>query len=871
MKNIKILILFLLASLSVNAQKVSNIEYCYDSQGNLVTGCVPVTVNGIQTYLVQDTSYCVGEDRHIEWDNVRSGSTAWIQVVGGACSMPEVTFEYNQDSICQFSCTSYDLLVNQYGLDSLAITEHNGDITIINDTDTHNLINVLTGSNGLDSVVVTDVNGLIQQFVDTDTWNTVSVLTGLNGLDSIVTTNPDGVSHQFADTDTDTWNIVDVSNGFNGLDSVTITNPDGTQNTFIDTVWPRDSICEIAKECVDTSSILFLQAFDGRDSTVFLASDGTFLGDHVDTNTDTSHNTVEVFPNGISITYPDGTTQAYLDVDTEYTFSTDTVISNDTTYFNFNVIAGGTTIYTSTTFDTGGTGNEYTFEDTTVVTTNPIFGDTTFNWTYVYENGIRIDTIISWDTNTETDTRILDSLNQTTGCTDYWYVSESNTLAEWSICPPSIDDICELIDSLGCLPPVTNHNSAVTALNTPVVINYCDNDFGLDSDIDPTIIFKQASSNGGTFVDNGDCTATYTPPAGSLQNDTIPYCVVDQEGDTSNVSLLTVEIEKDPIVDISHQSTTNPDNLVTDIQFRQNDSPSVPANASDCITLTLRMTTPSGVVVEDTHMGQWGTDIPTTFFDQFGITGGVQTWNPSGNWFLTGYTKNEATGTPAYSDPNLANDIEWIAGYDCGCTGENIIEDTDVLCKFRIWHWDNNTYTVAGTASDPNGFPRPPEIGGICELNGDPLALFSGQGYPAVPTQINAFVGGNNPTNNINAEFVFYEIEDCNGNTFALSDTTTQAEWTAAFSAPISEAIQSICPSFSVDGVRSFFAPTLFPTAQIIDTYGGQAGGWAGYWISNYLTTCDCECNTFTVRYRDLNNPANTAGICIESKNFLDR
>ena len=66
--------------------------------------------------------------------------------------------------------------------------------------------------------------------------------------------------------------------------------------------------------------------------------------------------------------------------------------------------------------------------------------------------------------------------------------------------------------------PAANDDSDSTHLNTPVTISVLAND---DLGDEPTTItaFDATSANGGTVVDNGDGTLTYTPASGFVGTD----------------------------------------------------------------------------------------------------------------------------------------------------------------------------------------------------------------------------------------------------------------------------------------------------------------------------------------------------------------
>ena len=193
--------------------------------------------------------------------------------------------------------------------------------------------------------------------------------------------------------------------------------------------------------------------------------------------------------------------------------------------------------------------------------------------------------------------------------------------------------------------------------------------------------------------------------------------------------------------------------------------------------------------------------------------------------------------------------------------------------KYREWTWDNNTYTVS--PPDPNNpgvqfpNPKPPTIGGIFEVYGDPNNILSASGVPNTPGQINAFIGSVAPINNDPVEFEAFQVEDCNGIQYNIDPIA--ANWAASSNAAVRQAIQNICPVFNENGVRSFFNTTSYPTEQIIFKEGSAHGGWAGYWLSESTNDESCDCDYYIVRFRDVGEPQHQLGIIVRSINYLQR
>ena len=100
-------------------------------------------------------------------------------------------------------------------------------------------------------------------------------------------------------------------------------------------------------------------------------------------------------------------------------------------------------------------------------------------------------------------------------------------------------------------------DSASTAEDTAVTTgNVLTNDNLGD---EPTTItaFDAASANGGTVVNNGDGTFTYTPAANFNGTDTFTYTITDNDGETSNGTVtITVTAVNDVPVAAADSATT---------------------------------------------------------------------------------------------------------------------------------------------------------------------------------------------------------------------------------------------------------------------------------------------------------------------------
>jgi hypothetical protein len=81
-------------------------------------------------------------------------------------------------------------------------------------------------------------------------------------------------------------------------------------------------------------------------------------------------------------------------------------------------------------------------------------------------------------------------------------------------------------------PPIAESDSAVTAVNVPMVVDVLANDS--DPDGDDLIVTSAGSAEHGTVVVNADNTVTYTPNTGFEGNDTFQYFISDRLGGTSS-------------------------------------------------------------------------------------------------------------------------------------------------------------------------------------------------------------------------------------------------------------------------------------------------------------------------------------------------
>ncbi|WP_265522738.1 Ig-like domain-containing protein [Oerskovia flava] len=86
-------------------------------------------------------------------------------------------------------------------------------------------------------------------------------------------------------------------------------------------------------------------------------------------------------------------------------------------------------------------------------------------------------------------------------------------------------------------------DSASTIADTPVAIDLTTNDDIPEGSSSPSV--DSTSTEGGTVVDNGDGTVTYTPPAGFTGTDTFTYRVTGPDG-VEVEATVTVTVTEDP-------------------------------------------------------------------------------------------------------------------------------------------------------------------------------------------------------------------------------------------------------------------------------------------------------------------------------------
>ncbi|MBO3737588.1 cellulase family glycosylhydrolase [Actinoplanes flavus] len=113
----------------------------------------------------------------------------------------------------------------------------------------------------------------------------------------------------------------------------------------------------------------------------------------------------------------------------------------------------------------------------------------------------------------------------------------------------------EIASGQRSLPPVADHDTAVTEFDTPVTLRPAANDIAYRTkvqpasiDLDPATPQRQTTRTvpGGTFAAAASGDLTFTPDPGYVGRAAVSYTVKDQAGRTSNVATVTVTVKPDP-------------------------------------------------------------------------------------------------------------------------------------------------------------------------------------------------------------------------------------------------------------------------------------------------------------------------------------
>ena len=109
----------------------------------------------------------------------------------------------------------------------------------------------------------------------------------------------------------------------------------------------------------------------------------------------------------------------------------------------------------------------------------------------------------------------------------------------------NIGTVTVTVDPLVNTPPVAVDDYASTSRNTPVMIDLTGNDTDADGTIDhASVVIVTTPRRGGTVLDNGDGTVTFTPKKHFKGTDLFTYTVNDNNGGTSNEATVRVNVVK---------------------------------------------------------------------------------------------------------------------------------------------------------------------------------------------------------------------------------------------------------------------------------------------------------------------------------------
>ncbi|WP_169736395.1 Ig-like domain-containing protein, partial [Promicromonospora kroppenstedtii] len=126
---------------------------------------------------------------------------------------------------------------------------------------------------------------------------------------------------------------------------------------------------------------------------------------------------------------------------------------------------------------------------------------------------------------------------------DGWQTGRNSIIVQIASSPGAEGFLAQFTGEFACEPAVLVDDSASTPADTPVTVDIDENDTIPEGstgwDVDTT------TAEGGTVVDNGDGTVTYTPPAGFTGTDTFTYRVTGPDG-VEVEATVTVTVTEDP-------------------------------------------------------------------------------------------------------------------------------------------------------------------------------------------------------------------------------------------------------------------------------------------------------------------------------------
>ncbi|MEP3836224.1 MAG: tandem-95 repeat protein, partial [Algibacter sp.] len=135
------------------------------------------------------------------------------------------------------------------------------------------------------------------------------------------------------------------------------------------------------------------------------------------------------------------------------------------------------------------------------------------------------------------------------------------------------NDACSPFTDAGGCTPIAEDDSAITNVDTDVIIDLTGNDVDPNGTIDDTTIDLDPLTPGrqstftvpgeGTYTDNGDGTITFSPEPSFTGTSTITYTVNDEEGNTTNEATITVVVQDNPIAQDDVDEDNAPGTAVT--------------------------------------------------------------------------------------------------------------------------------------------------------------------------------------------------------------------------------------------------------------------------------------------------------------------
>lgn len=499
--------------------------------------------------------------------------------------------------------------------------------------------------------------------VDTDTWVSSEVFINQYGLDSLVIYNPDGsVQSEFNDTDTQNEYDLDVSQFYEKGDSLCVDFVfDGvTQSRCfedIDTTCGNYSITNAISFTVPNSPLNFDCT---QTTTTYSNACGSFevvtkdcLYQDVDTTTFLVQDSILVYyEDGVEV---DRDTIRFPLYDCQLVLPSDYEIETDTCDYKVHFFANGFCELDSTI-------TAKAKDSINLVTNNYVDGEYWVDVDSLYFNG------------------------------------------EWIVTLDSLD-VCDLIDSLNCLPPIANNECLITEPNQPINIDLCFLSNGQDGEVIGVEIKEQPD---GSLFDNGDCTYTYVPLSNMLYMDTLTYCAIDEQGDTSWVA--TVKINVDGTICPFYAITSNDaegcapkaaNGYTFTIETDIHDGFGNPLEATDVVNQIWRDCSDGSLIGEIQYAGN---DLTTPTGGDADLISN-STFSQAGNIQTLVFDKQGYQGFVHRCAQNICVSYEITAGVE-GCTDPITYADSTEIwtTPLAIGHYSGIQITTSDAASNPSSF-----------------------------------------------------------------------------------------------------------------------------------------------------------------------